>query len=304
VTIPSPSIIREGGQRGRIAILYDERQPRRYQDDAIIAWMARRWEESGYHVSHLYGPNERVEAGLLIVHVSVSVVPDDYLRFAERFPIAVNASLSDIRKHQISTNLVSRDDDYQGPVVVKTDLNFGGLIETEVDDRLKLPPLSLMQRLRRKLNIKDPTAIRSPDSYLIYDNKNAVPAKVFDSPYLVVERFIPEQHGDEYYHRRYVFFGDAECNVIWAGTDPINCFDQDGHRSWNEPVPPELRERRIQLGAEYGKIDYVIVDGQVEVFDVNRTPGGSLNDEDPVDAKWVRETADRLALGINTWLPA
>lgn len=293
-----------GSRQGRIAILYHARQPRSYQDDTMITWIARRWEESGYHVSHLYGPNEAVEADVLIIHVNVSVVPDDYLRFAERFPAAVNAAFTDIRKRRISTNLVTRDDDYQGPVVIKTDLNFGGLIETEVDDRLKLPPLSFMQRVRRKLKIKDPSAIRSPDDYLIYDTKNTVPAKTFDDPNLVIERFLPERHGDEYYHRRYVFFGDAECNVTWAGRVPINSCDNDGHRNWTEPVRPELREFRMQLGADYGKIDYVIVDGEVEVFDVNRTPGGSPYDEDPVYAQWVRETTDQLAKGITTWLPA
>jgi len=268
----------------------------------MIAWIARRWAEAGYRVSHRYGPSEAVDADLLVVHVSVSVVPDRYLRFAEQFPATVNLSLNDIRKRRISANLVTRDDGYEGPVIVKTDLNFGGVIEEAVG-RGKVPPLSFIQRVRRYLKFKDPTAIRSPDSYLIYETKKAVPDNVFDNLDLVAERFLPERHGSEYYHRRYLYFGDAEYNVVWAGNTPLNAFDDDGDRHWIEPVPPELRTYRKQLGADYGKIDYVIVDNRVEIFDVNRTPGGRVDVEDPVDAQHHRETVDQLARGITGFLP-
>ena len=271
----------------------------------MISWVARRWEDDGYRVSHIYGPDESAEADVLIVHVNVSVVPDRYLQFAKRFPVAVNSALIDIRKRTISANLVKREDEYDGPVIVKTDLNYGGIME-ELTGRGELRPLSFVQRVKRKLKIKDPSLIRSPKDYLVYQSKKAVPARVFKDPELVVERFVPEKHDDEYYHRRYVFLGDAECNVIWAGRDPINANDEDGHRSWNEPVPPELRKLRLEFGADYGKIDYAIVDGRVEIFDINRTPGGTVHPEHPGDthAPWVRETVDQLAQGITKWLPA
>jgi len=70
-----------------------------------------------------------------------------------------------------------------------------------------------------------------------------------------------------------------------------------------DPIPAELRERREQLGADYGKIDYVIREGRVEIFDINRTPSGSILDEDPEDAAWCGETAKILAEGITSWLP-
>jgi hypothetical protein len=37
-------------------------------------------------------------------------------------------------------------------------------------------------------------------------------------------------------------------------------------------VPVELRQVRRELGFDFGKFDYGIVDGRVVLYDVNRTP--------------------------------
>jgi D-alanine-D-alanine ligase-like ATP-grasp enzyme len=39
-----------------------------------------------------------------------------------------------------------------------------------------------------------------------------------------------------------------------------------------EEPPAELLALRRELGLEYGRIDYVIVDGRVVIYDVNKTP--------------------------------
>lgn len=287
----------------RILILHHARQPKSDQDAFLIGWIAKHWLEWGYDVQHVFGPTKSARADLLIVHVDVSVVPDAYLEFAHHFPKTVNLRLRDIRKSRISTNLIGRNDDFEGPVIVKTDLNHGGTPETYVGELPEPSPLTLSQRARRKMGIKDPSAIRDPSNYLTYTSAKAVPRSVFRDSRLVVERFLPEQHGDEYFHRRYTFFGNAERNDIWAGDSAISFWDSNGHRTWTEPVPDELRRRREQMGADYGKIDYVIRDGGVEIFDINKTPAGTVLDPDPDDAQWVRDTARELAQGITTWLP-
>jgi hypothetical protein len=38
------------------------------------------------------------------------------------------------------------------------------------------------------------------------------------------------------------------------------------------PTPPELYSIRQRLGFDYGRFDYVLRDGKVVLFDVNRTP--------------------------------
>jgi hypothetical protein len=46
-------------------------------------------------------------------------------------------------------------------------------------------------------------------------------------------------------------------------------------------VPDELRRIRADLGFDFGKFDYAIVDGKVVLYDVNRTPTyGGFDRED------------------------
>ena len=82
----------------RIAILRHEREPLEHRDAYLVSWIARHWEKRGAAVEHLYGVRDFRPADLLVLHVDLSVVPDEYLRFAERYPIVVNGRLVDIRK--------------------------------------------------------------------------------------------------------------------------------------------------------------------------------------------------------------
>ncbi|MFT5290061.1 MAG: hypothetical protein ACI8QC_000555 [Planctomycetota bacterium] len=287
--------------RGTIVVIHHERQPRETEECFLISWMGKRWREWGFDVEHLYGISTRVEADLAIIHVDLSVVPDSYAEFAASYPQCVNLGLRDIRKSRISRNLVAAGEDYDGPVIVKTDLNHGGTPEV----LLGLSPprtRSLTSKLKRRFGIKDPLNISSPADYLVYENASQVPLSVFAEPSLVVERFLPESKKGTYYHRRYLFCGDVERNEIWSGGDPINSSDHSQGLGHEVSVPEQLRELRKQYAADYGKLDYVLHDGRVEVFDVNRTPTGSPLEADQKDAEWARLVADLLSEGIHTWL--
>src|SRR5690606_23600626 len=83
----------------------------------------------------LFGPARYVPADLIVVHVDLSVVPEPYLEFSQRYPIVVNGSIRDIRKSSISRNLVSQNTEYKGPAIVKSDCNYAGMPE-----RRYLPP--------------------------------------------------------------------------------------------------------------------------------------------------------------------
>lgn len=283
-------------------VIHHEKQPAWTEDLFLISWLARRWREWGLDVRHMYGTDDFPSGDLAILHVDLSVVPDSYLELARHYPRRVNFGLTDIRKRKVSRNLVGKHDDYRGPVVVKTDLNHGGTPESLIGILRPPPPLTWLQRCKRRLGIKDPRRIRVPADYIVYERKTRVPSWVFDDPSLVVERFLPERHGDDFYHRRYLFFGEAERNEIWAGPVPLHASDGTTDRYWTEPVPPGLRELRSAFSADYGKIDYVLREGQVVLLDVNRTPTGSVSSRDPVDARRTREVADSLAQGIRTWL--
>ena len=95
----------------------------------LVDNFARFWREDGLEVVYLYGTDWFVPADLVLVHVDLSVVPESYIEFAARYPIVLNGRVRDIGKSAISGYLVHPGDDWDGPVIVKTDLNSGGYAE-------------------------------------------------------------------------------------------------------------------------------------------------------------------------------
>ena len=112
--------------RRRIAILMHEKDGEHTIHQYVITLLADHWREDGHEVFFLFGTKRFVPADLIIVHVDLSVVPDSYLRFAARYPVAVNGRVRDIRKSTFSTGLLRPDDLWQGPVIVKSDFNYAG----------------------------------------------------------------------------------------------------------------------------------------------------------------------------------
>src|SRR6266571_4018349 len=112
-----------------IGILFHEKNRKRHLSGYAITFLAEFWRQDGHRVHYLFGTRKFVPADLLLVHVDLSVVPDEYLEFASRYPIALNRAATDIRKSLISANLVRPGDPHSGKVIVKTDLNYGGAPE-------------------------------------------------------------------------------------------------------------------------------------------------------------------------------
>jgi hypothetical protein len=61
-------------------------------------------------------------------------------------------------------------------------------------------------------------------------------------------------------------------------------------------VPEALRAERARLGFDYGKFDFVVVDGEAVLLDANRTPSAP-----PPSAAMDRSNA-HLAGGLDAWL--
>jgi hypothetical protein len=95
-----------------IAILFHENNRKHDLSSYAIAFLAEFWRQDGNRVRYLFGTHKFVPADLLLIHVDLSIVPDEYLEFASRYPIALNKVPKDIRKAQVSTNLVRRGDSY------------------------------------------------------------------------------------------------------------------------------------------------------------------------------------------------
>jgi len=252
------------------------------------------WRENGLSVNVSHGPTPDVSADLAILHVDLTVVPDDYLAFVRHYPVVLNGSVIDVSKRLISDNLARRDDGYEGPVVAKTNRNFGGRPEARL---IYKGPL-----LRRKIHWfrnKLPWSYRSqlfPSEYRIFESTSQVPRVVWHNPHLIVERFLSECQNGLYCLRTWVFLGDRETNTLSHSHEPIVKAANTVRRERVAEVPDELRRIRRNLGFDFGKFDYAIVDGRVVLYDVNPTPTvGNMREQ-------FLPNIQLLAEGIGTYL--
>ncbi len=247
--------------------------------------MVRVWEEMGIEVRTAHGPDDpaaREAADLVIPHVNLTVTPPSYRAFLDGQPRVLNRGVYDISKRVISEHLVEAEDGYEGPVVVKSDLNYGGLPEATLEHRARRR--TLRGRIRRRLigdpplQVDEPTTpladvtTMRPTNYRVFERKQDVPPAVWDNPRLVVERFLPERRGDDYVIRVYFFLGDREFHQLRGGPEPIVKGPGQTIREPAEPNPDIVALRR-RMGWDYGKFDYVVRDDGVVLLDANRTPG-------------------------------
>jgi hypothetical protein len=287
----------------RIAVLFHENQARyaggRRRGPYTIYPLAKCWVEAGHEVDFVFGVGvgKFRPADLAILHVDLSVVPDEYIAFARRYPIVLNADIRDVRKSTFSRNLVSADDPYRGPVIVKSDANYAGLPER----MLAAPESRGAPEIWRTLfsrpavaaaEARQPLRFDGPADYRIYDSPLDVPPEYFRCESLVVEKFLPEREGRLYCVRNYQFLGDRETCVRIASEHPIVKSDNRSAREVVEPHP-EIVAMRKTLLFDYGKFDYVVHEGKAILLDINKTPGDAPTMDAEVSAR-VRHRAAGL----------
>jgi hypothetical protein len=221
--------------------------------------LCRLWREAGHRVTIVRGLAELPKADLAILHVNLSVVPDEYREAAASYKRVVNGRALDIRKRNVSRNLLNRGDEWAGEVIVKADLNFGGVPEWRVANP-DLPPSAAPVELL---------------TYLICDTINHVPEAVWSDPRLVVERFLPERDADGYcWLRTWVFLGDrGRCRRGRSKSEVIKGWEIIDTDPELLEVPEPIRAERERLGVDYGKFDFVLHEGTPVLFDANKTPG-------------------------------
>jgi len=282
--------------RRHIAVLWHERDRGRDLEQYAITHLAEHWRNDGHVVRFIFGVDRFEVADLVIVHVDLSIVPARYLDFAAHFPLAVNGRVQDIRRSAYSRILVGRDDDYAGPVIVKSNANHAGAPERS---HARLSVAAIGWRVRRRIAAIRPPSddelpiFTTPLDYRILERAADVPSTWWGQPELVIERFVPERHGEGYAVRNYHFLGDRWTCTRMTGSHPIvNAYTQTAM----EPIEPdpEIERVRQQLGFDYGKFDYVMHDGQAVLLDANKTTGaGGLPRTPELDAL-RRHRADGL----------
>jgi hypothetical protein len=253
----------------RIAVIHHANQTGNWY---LIGDFSRAFQAAGHQVVHLRGPYRRGEADVALLHVDLSVVPSEYLALAAHYPVLLNGGIPDIRKRTVSQARLLPTDAYDGPVIVKTDLNHGG-----VPERLLHAPPG-----------REPRFVRGAIDYPIFPSLEAVPAAFRHNPALVIERFLPEREGASYCLRQAFFLGDRHLSWRVRSDQPIIRGDNIKEDA-EIPTPPALLHYRMEIGLDYGKIDFVEHGGRIVVLDVNKTIGG---------AGTAPETVARLAPGI------
>jgi hypothetical protein len=283
----------------RIAILLHQCQHPRSHNYLIDA-LAETWREQGMRVEYISGLRHRPQTDLLFPHIDLTRIPLRYQEFIGTFPAAVSREGKDINKRSYSANLLRREDDYQGPVIVKTDNNCGGYTDyycRKFQHPLRAPLAKGLGLLAERALGRHFAWRQTLRQYPVYDSLAQVPAGVFANPALVVERFRPEREGERYFIRHYLFLGDKYRSTRVAGKTPFLKRQHCEAVEEGLPVPPEVAVLRRQLGLDYGKIDYTLSDGEVTILDVNRATGAPGTPE-----ATARAAAD-LAEGIYTFLP-
>ena len=267
----------------RIVVIQHQTHPRNCEKFSLKLLLDR-WQEDGHEPMIVSGVDDLPDADLAILHLNLSIVGKNYVEAARRYPCVVNGAALDIRKKVVSRNIIGLDDEWDGPVIVKTDLNCGGLPELEA------------RRLALKFGGELVDAPPGRAGYLLYRHKNNVPERFWAQDHMVVERFLPECDGNDFYLRTWIFFGDHErCRRI-AGDKPM-LKGADYRDIEAVEVPDFLRSERERLGFDYGKFDFVIHDGEPILLDANKTPG--IPPETRPD---LRESYLALAGGLDSFL--
>lgn len=264
-----------------------------------------RWQALGVQVEIVTERDRVVPGDVALLHVDQSVVPDVCLAIAQRYRRVINGAVLDIRKRRFSRQLVTDGAGATGPVIVKTDRNHCGWPEFAMrSDRstvsralnLCLGAPTAQSWMIRAETMRPWRFTRVLPDYRVYHDAAAVPRGVWGNPELIVERFLSERQGSDYVCRHWLFFGSGEICRRTVSSDPMVKLAGPPPRLL-EPVPEELRHIRRQLGFDYGKFDYGIVNGNVILYDTNRTPGASR------DPAAHAETLDLLTDGILAFIP-
>jgi len=243
----------------RIAIIthkFDKFPRRSY----LLGSILKEVEQAGIEVEVTHGHRGFAKADLAILHVDATAVDPEYTALAKRYPRTINLRIRNIRKSLISDAALSRGESWDGPVIVKTELNARGAPEFYHNQvaamRGKAAPHPQVTALR---------------DYLLFDHARDVPQAVWSDPELLVEKFIPERDTRGFALRTWCFMGPRETCSRCVSAEPI-VKGADVIVRELAPVPDELRERRARLGFEYGKFDFVLHEGRPVLFDANFTP--------------------------------
>lgn len=266
-----------------IGILIHENEHNFVSRNYLINALIDIWKNSGNTVTVIKGTKSKPKVDLLIPHIDLTKMPERYCDFMSSYANVVNRNVTDISKKRISSNLLNKESVYSGRIIVKPNLNAGGIGEF-----LSLFPIRNSRIRNMVLRYRE----RFTKPYRLYNSMDELPGKYFSDKNFVVEKFLPEKEGDVYLLRVFSFLGDRFVNSRVGSLEKIvkrkNIFSRE-----LVTVPDEILRLKEHFEFGYGKFDYVIHNGEPVLFDTNKTPGY---------ASYNLENAKVLAAGIKFFL--
>lgn len=261
-----------------VLILLHRRDMRFESSGYLLHRLAQFWQDHGTGVRILRGRRWGVRAEAVIPHLDLTERPAAYQAYLQRFPCVLNRSLTSIAKSTFSGQLVRAGDRYDGPVIIKTELNYAGVPEKLLAQPRPfrwLDPTTLVDQFqRRRPGYRAPVIESNPSryhNYAIYTNLRAVPPELFQNPAWVVEKFLPEYRDGYYYLRftyvlgpRHITLEIQSAQAIAKGATALQCREVE--------TPAEILARAQALGVDFGKLDHAWHEGRLVLYDINPTP--------------------------------
>lgn len=254
----------------RVAVVIHEHDRKFDLGRYFISLIVREWEARGWTVHIVRGVQRFIPADVAIAHIDLTKVPQAYVEFLSRYPVVVNSALYDISKSRLSSLQVRDAADWPGQIIVKTDLNCGGTPEADIA-AASGSLASKLASVRRRITRRFRPSSEYGHLYQIYDSYEDVPRSVRNNREYVLEKFVPERDGDLYVVHLWTFLGSRGVASQIRSTEPVvksRGFVDAGITE----TPAGIAEKVRALGADYGKVDFVLHDGEPVIFDVNRTP--------------------------------
>lgn len=245
----------------------------------FIKLLMKEWALMGFAVEVIRGIERVVNADILVPHVDLTVIPDDYLAYYRHYPIVLNRGLIDISKTKVSKALVLPGDGYNGAVIVKTNRNSGGTSERHfyhgpirhLPNRWGLRNKVIRATTLIEKRLKGWRHLETLHEYPIFPAVDRVPPGVFENPHLIVEKFQPERDGEFYCLRIGMLTGDQSSHSL-CRSHAMCVKAANIIRHEEVPVPGGWADLRRTFNLDFGKADYVLCNGKIVLYDVNRTP--------------------------------
>jgi hypothetical protein len=121
--------------------------------------------------------------------------------------------------------------------------------------------------------------VRTWEDYSVFDRLADVPDRLWANEDLVVEKFLPEVENGLYHLRMFQFLGDRWTCTRLASRERVIKANSSVSVERIEPHDDVVAWRE-ELDIDYGKLDYVVHDGEAVLLDANKTTGASAHMDD------------------------